>query len=118
MMTGLKLYYSIFLNETGFLSRVMCWSCLSPCFITAQRRMLRKIYLEIQRINLKIRPDRCRFAWLVHYPRKRNAFFQENRPLNSPAKHIKLADTRYHLGTADPAKIELVKLGWDEESFV
>jgi hypothetical protein len=49
---------------------------------------------------------------------KRNAFFQEDKPLNPPAKHIELADTRYHLGTADPAKIELVKLGWDSESFV
>jgi hypothetical protein len=29
-----------------------------------------------------------------------------------------LADTRYHLGTADPAKIDLVKLGWNTESFV
>jgi hypothetical protein len=49
---------------------------------------------------------------------KRNAFFQEDKPLNPPAKHIELADSRYHLGTADPAKIELVKLGWDEESYV
>jgi len=38
--------------------------------------------------------------------------------LNPPAKHIALADTRYHLGTADPKKIELVKLGWDTDSFV
>jgi hypothetical protein len=49
---------------------------------------------------------------------KRNAFFQEDKPLNPPAKHIEIADTRYHLGTANPEKIELVKLGWDEESFV
>jgi hypothetical protein len=49
---------------------------------------------------------------------KRNAFFQEDRPLNPPAKHIELADTRYHLGVSDPSKIELVKLGWDEETFV
>ena len=49
---------------------------------------------------------------------KRNAFFQEDRPLNPPAKHIELAETRYHLGVADPSKIELVKLGWDEETFV
>jgi hypothetical protein len=49
---------------------------------------------------------------------KRNAFFKEDKPLNPPAKHIELADTRYHLGTADPSKIELVKLGWDSESFV
>jgi hypothetical protein len=49
---------------------------------------------------------------------KRREHFQEDRPLNPPAKHIALADTRYHLGTSDPAKINLVKLGWDENSFV
>ncbi|GHU80415.1 hypothetical protein FACS1894145_6780 [Bacteroidia bacterium] len=49
---------------------------------------------------------------------KRNAFFGEDKPLNPPAKHIELADTRYHLGNANPAKIDLVKLGWEEESFV
>ena len=49
---------------------------------------------------------------------KRNAYFGEDTPLNPPAKHIELADTRYHLGNADPAKIDLIKLGWDSESFV
>ena len=47
----------------------------------------------------------------------RNAYFKEDRPLNPPAKHIELADTRHHLGTADPAKIELIKLGWEKDSF-
>ena len=49
---------------------------------------------------------------------KRNEHFKEYRPLNPPAKHIALADTQYHLGTADPAKINLIKLGWDQDSFV
>jgi hypothetical protein len=49
---------------------------------------------------------------------KRHEHFGEHKPLNPPAKHIALADTRYHLGTADPAKIELVKLGWDTDAFV
>ncbi|MDR0538481.1 MAG: DUF362 domain-containing protein [Tannerellaceae bacterium] len=49
---------------------------------------------------------------------KRREYFKEERPLNPPAKHIALADTRYHLGTSDPAKIELVKLGWTDNSFV
>ena len=49
---------------------------------------------------------------------KRNAFFGEDKPLNPPAKHIELADSRYHLGNADPAKIELIKLGWNSETFV
>ncbi|MDR1602851.1 MAG: hypothetical protein LBS42_10545 [Tannerella sp.] len=49
---------------------------------------------------------------------KRREYFQEDRPLNPPAKHIAAADTRYHLGTSDPSKIELIKLGWDENSYV
>jgi hypothetical protein len=49
---------------------------------------------------------------------KRNQFFKEDRPLNPPPKHIFLADTRHHLGTADPDKIELIKLGWKKEVFI
>ncbi len=45
---------------------------------------------------------------------KRREFFGADRPINPPPKHIELADTRHHLGTADPAKIELVKLGWKQ----
>lgn len=45
---------------------------------------------------------------------KRREFFKEDRPLNPPAKHIFLADTRHHLGTADLARIDLVKAGWQE----
>lgn len=45
---------------------------------------------------------------------KRKEYFGEDRPLNPPPKHIFLADTRHHLGTADPAGIELIKLGWEE----
>jgi hypothetical protein len=48
----------------------------------------------------------------------RRDYFAEDRPLNPPAKHIAIADTKYHLGTADPQKIELVKIGYDEASFV
>jgi hypothetical protein len=49
---------------------------------------------------------------------KRKEFFEEDRPLNPPAKHIFLADTRHHLGTADPNKIELIKLGWEDGAFI
>jgi hypothetical protein len=48
----------------------------------------------------------------------RREYFGEDRPLNPPAKHIAVADTKYHLGTADPEKIELVKIGYDKEIFV
>ena len=49
---------------------------------------------------------------------KRLDYFGEETPLNPPAKHIMLADTRHHLGTADPEKINLVKMGWDEEILI
>jgi len=45
---------------------------------------------------------------------KRKEFFGEDRPLNPPPKHVFLADTRHHLGTADPGKIDLIKIGWKD----
>lgn len=45
---------------------------------------------------------------------KRREYFGEERPLQPPAKHIYLADTRHNLGVSDPDKIELIKLGWEE----
>ena len=33
-------------------------------------------------------------------------------------KHIQLADTRHGIGTSDPGKIELVKLGWAEDILI
>ena len=49
---------------------------------------------------------------------KRKEYFKEERPINPPVKHIFLADTRHNLGTADPEKIELIKLGWDEDLLI
>ncbi len=49
---------------------------------------------------------------------RRREFFGEHRPLSPPAKHILLADTRHHLGTADPKKIDLIRLGYKEGSLI
>jgi len=49
---------------------------------------------------------------------KRTEFFGEDRPINPPPKHVHLADTRHHIGTADPEKIELIKLGWSEGTLL
>ena len=49
---------------------------------------------------------------------KRKEFFGEDRPLNPPPKHIFLADTRHGLGTADLSKIELIKLGDQEDLLI
>jgi len=48
----------------------------------------------------------------------RREYFADDRPLNPPAKHIAVADTKFHLGNADPQKIELIKIGYDKDSFV
>jgi len=48
----------------------------------------------------------------------RKEYFAEDRPLNPPAKHIFVADTKYHLGVSDPDRIELVKIGYDKDIFI
>jgi hypothetical protein len=49
---------------------------------------------------------------------KRRAYFGEERPISPPAHHIRFAEERYGLGTADAARIELVRLGLQEEALV
>lgn len=56
-------------------------------------------------------PVACDAVGLKIIEAKRREFFGEDKPLDPPAKHIGLADTRHHLGTADMNKIELIKLG-------
>jgi hypothetical protein len=49
---------------------------------------------------------------------KRLQFFGEERPFETSAHHIALADTKHKLGTSDPAKIELIKLGWKDDILI
>ena len=45
---------------------------------------------------------------------KRKAHFGDDRPMQPLPHHIMYAETRHHLGVADPARIDLVKLGWED----
>ena len=63
-------------------------------------------------------PVACDATGLRIIEAKRRDFFAEERPLSPPAKHIVLADTQYHLGTADPKKINLVKIGYDQDILI
>jgi hypothetical protein len=63
-------------------------------------------------------PVACDAIGLKIIQAKRKIYFKEDRPLNPPAKHIELADTRHHLGTADLSKIELIKLGWQDDILI
>jgi hypothetical protein len=49
---------------------------------------------------------------------KRLKEFGEDRPLETSAHHIQLADTRHKLGKSDPNAIELIKRGWMQEIFI
>jgi hypothetical protein len=49
---------------------------------------------------------------------KRNEYFGKDKPIKPAAHHIAFADTRYKLGNADPSKIELIKLGWEEGALI
>ena len=49
---------------------------------------------------------------------KRRLAFGEDRPLQPTAHHIALADTEYGLGNAGMDKIELVRLGWQDDSLI
>ena len=49
---------------------------------------------------------------------KRRAHFGEDRPITPPPHHVAIADTRYRLGTSDLKRIELIKLGWEEEVLI
>jgi hypothetical protein len=49
---------------------------------------------------------------------KRNQFKGEDWPITPPPDNIVAADKTYKLGTSDPTKIKLVKLGWDKDILI
>jgi hypothetical protein len=49
---------------------------------------------------------------------QRKVYFGEDRPLTPPASHISVADSRYHLGTADPERIRLVRIGYEKDALI
>jgi hypothetical protein len=49
---------------------------------------------------------------------KRRLFKGEDWPISPPPDNIYAADKTYGLGTSDPAKIKIVKLGWDRDVLI
>lgn len=49
---------------------------------------------------------------------QRRVYFGEDRPLNPAPSHIAVADTRYHLGTADPERIDLIRIGYEKDILI
>lgn len=50
--------------------------------------------------------------------KKRNLYKGEEWAISPPPRSIAAADTQYHLGTSDPMKIQLSRLGWDKDLLV
>jgi len=49
---------------------------------------------------------------------KRKIHFGEERSLSQLAHHVRFADERHGLGVSDPARIDLVKVGWEKEILI
>lgn len=49
---------------------------------------------------------------------KRRAHFGADEPLAVPPKHIRVAAERHGLGIADPARIDLQRIGWAEGALI
>ena len=45
---------------------------------------------------------------------KRREHFGKEEPFTTPVTHLEVAEKKYQLGYADPAKIDVVKLGWQD----
>ncbi|MBN2348684.1 MAG: DUF362 domain-containing protein [Bacteroidales bacterium] len=89
----------------------------TPLFHGAGPHHFNKQYTwPYQGIIVGFDPVACDAVGLKILQEKRKEYFGEDKPLNPPAKHILLADTRHQLGTADMNKIDLIKTGWDDGS--
>jgi hypothetical protein len=49
---------------------------------------------------------------------KRNEYFGKYKPISPRPLHIAAADTEYGIGNSRPDRIELVRLGWDEDILI
>jgi hypothetical protein len=49
---------------------------------------------------------------------KRRLHFGKDEPFATPVTHLEVADKKYRLGNADPSRIEVIKLGWQDEALI
>ncbi len=49
---------------------------------------------------------------------KRNAYFGQERPISPRPLHIEAADSQYGLGNSRPERIELIRVGWDQDILI
>ena len=49
---------------------------------------------------------------------KRNAYFGKNKPISHRPLHIEAADTKFGIGNSHPDRIDLVKMGWQEDILI
>ncbi len=91
---------------------------LMPLFNTSGMRVSPKYLWAYKGLLVGTDPVAVDATGLRVIQAKRREFFGEDRPLEPLPKHIQLADTRHGIGTADPEKIELIKLGWQENVLI
>ncbi|MCX8065519.1 MAG: DUF362 domain-containing protein [Candidatus Hydrogenedentes bacterium] len=63
-------------------------------------------------------PVACDATGLRIIMAKRKQHFGSEEPLYIPPHHIQIAQDKFNLGNADEDRIELIKLGWDENILI
>ncbi len=49
---------------------------------------------------------------------KRNEYFGKNRPISPMPRHIEAADSKFGLGNSHSERIQLIRLGWEEDILI
>ena len=100
-------------------TRLNCLVALTPQFYGRGASFFDKRYVWPYRgIILGIDPVAIDAVGAELLRLKRIAAFGEDRPLDVEPIHIAEADRKYHLGISDLKRIQIVKVGWMEESLV
>ncbi len=96
---------------------VLC--CLTPQFHTrASHHFSRRYTWNYKGLLVGKDPVAVDSVGLRLICAKRREVFGPEQELPPVPKHIALADTRHGIGTSDPARIELIKLGWDKDIMI
>lgn len=92
---------------------------LTPQFFTAGPHHFDKEFIwNYGGMIVGFDPVACDSVGLKIIQAKRKLYYGDDRPIKPIAHHIKFADTRHKLGASDMNKIDLIKLGWDEDWLI
>jgi hypothetical protein len=100
-------------------TRLNCLVMLTPLFHGKGPHHFQKQYTwEYKGLIVGTDPVAADATGLRILEAKRLAFFGQGQPFAVSPKHIRVAEEKFRLGVADPARIEIRKLGWTDDILV